>query len=146
MSSFTGSVQIPCRLILCSFLEFFLTFGAGDENFALASGYAHQLTALGAVIIPMLSVLDPIPKHQKPTVFPIPLIGIPGKGAENCPNHQSIGDRGQSHIHRPQGDEHGNQAQNQPCAQNTGIQFICAVATRHETANALLEFAHKKAP
>ena len=67
--------------------EFFSAFGAGDGNFALTPGNANLLTAAGAVVIPMLTVLYAFYKLQILSIFLIPLIGVAGKHSGNSPKH-----------------------------------------------------------
>ena len=68
--------------------EFLMASGAGDGDFPLSSGDPHHLPAFGAVKIAVVPVLSPANQLQKLPVFLIPLIGVPGQGAPNCPDHQ----------------------------------------------------------
>ena len=136
--------RILCRLFLCLSLKAFLAFGTGDHNFALAPGHAHRLTAFGAVKIPMLPVLDPIQQHQKPPIFPIPLVGVPGKGTKNRPNHQCIRSCGQRQIHHRKRYKNGNDTQHQAATQNPHIQFVRAVAAHHKALKRLFDTIHQR--
>jgi len=78
-------------LIFSGFLhEFFPAAGTGNGNLSLSSGYPHHLTALGAVEIPVLPVLDPAHQLQELPVLLIALISIPGQGPENGPEHHAV--------------------------------------------------------
>ena len=83
--------------------KFFTALGAGDGDLTLTPGDTDILPALGAIKIPVLPVLEPIQQHQKPAVFPIPLIGIPGEAAENRPDQKDIGYRGKDQLHQRHG-------------------------------------------
>ena len=53
--------KAPRRELLLRLLDkFFPTFWAGDGNLPLALGHPHQLTALGAVKVPVIPILKPI--------------------------------------------------------------------------------------
>ena len=75
--------------------KLFPAFGAGDSDLSLATGHPDGLVALGAIEMLVLPVLDPVQDHQKPSVFPVALIGVPGEAPEKCPKHQDIGKGGQ---------------------------------------------------
>ena len=71
--------------------KFFTAFWAGDGDLALSPGNTHRLSAPGAVEISVVFVLDFLQKLEIFPVFLVPLVGIPGKTAEKCPEHQPIG-------------------------------------------------------
>lgn len=75
---------------LCLFHEFFFTLGAGDADLALSPGNSHLLAAAGAVVIAMLPVGQLLFPQQKPVVFLIPLIGVPGEGAEQTVAQKTV--------------------------------------------------------
>ena len=78
-----------CRF-LCLLNELFLALGAGDIDLTLALGNTYLLAAAGAGEIPVIPVFHFLKKLQKPLVFPIPLIGLPGEGTEDGPAQQNI--------------------------------------------------------
>ena len=92
-------------------LRFFLAFpnkslpafGAGDGDLALAPGDSDGLPAPRTVKIAVLTILESVYEHEKPTIFPITLVGVPGEGAEDGPDHAAVGqqDQNQSHQHHP---------------------------------------------
>ncbi len=59
-------------------------------NLALAPGNAHNLTALGTGEVAVPAVTNPVAQGQESAVFLIPLVGIAGQAAENCPDHHAI--------------------------------------------------------
>ena len=61
--------------------------GAGNGKFALTAGNADGLLALRAGEVAMLPILDPLQEDQKFPVFLVTLVGIPGKGTEEGPEH-----------------------------------------------------------
>lgn len=86
--------RLPLGCFLCLSYEFFLTFGAGDGDFAFAPGNPYLLAAAGAVKVAVLPVPKPLQKHQVFSVFPIALIGIPGERPEYRPNQKPVGKGG----------------------------------------------------
>ena len=38
----------------------------------------------------MLPILDPLQEHQEFPIFLVTLVGIPGKGTEDGPEHQAV--------------------------------------------------------
>lgn len=87
-----GALQFKQRAFGLSFTnKFFSALGAGDGDLALAPGNADGLTAAGAAVIPMLSVLQLLQKHEISSILLISLIGVPGQRTEDRPTHQSIG-------------------------------------------------------
>lgn len=116
--------------------KFFLTLGAGNRNFALAPGHTHRLLAARTLEIPMVPVLDLFQKLQILPVFPIALIGVPGKAAEDRPTHQNIGDHRQNNVYHTYPDKHSQQTCHKSCHQNCCVQLIGTVATLHKSADA----------
>ena len=101
--------------------EFFLAPGAGDGDFPLPSGHPHQLAALGAVKVAVVPILRPVHQLQKFTVLPIALVGVPGQGAPNRPDHQAVAQHYQQQVHRRMTEEHRQQAHRQTHAQDHHI-------------------------
>ena len=66
--------------------KLFSAFGAGDGDFAFATGDTDLLAATGTIVVTVIPVLQPLEEHEKFFVFPVPLIGISGKTAEDHPN------------------------------------------------------------
>ena len=131
-----------------SFLnEFFLALGAGDGNLTLASGHTHRLAATGAIEIAVLPVLQPLHHGQILPIFLVALVGVPGKTAEDSPEHQSVRNGRQQQIHRLPGNKHGEQTDHNTRAQDGHIQFIRSVAACHkatQTCGELCTQAAKK--
>ena len=75
---------------LCLLHEFFFAFGAGDADLALSPGNSHLLAAAGAVKIAVLPGGQPLFPQQKPVVFLVPLIGVPGEGAEQTVAQKTV--------------------------------------------------------
>ena len=122
------------RVLFLGFTDELLpALGAGDGDLALASGNTNHLTALGAVIVAVLTVFQPVEELEEFPVFLIPGIGIPGKAAVNGPDHQAIGNGGKEQIDPGILKERRDQASYQAGAQNRHIQPVGAIATRHET-------------
>ena len=109
-----------------------LALGAGNGNLALSPGNAYHLTALGAVVIPVLPILYPINQLQEFAVFLKALVGITGEAAIQCPDHQSVGNRGQQQIHLCRIDKGRNKTNYQTCGKDHHVQLICSVTTNHE--------------
>ena len=118
--------------ILCFTNKFFVAAGAGDGNFSLPPGHPHHLTALGAVKVAVVPVLQPIDYLQKLPVFLIPLVGVPGQGAEDGPDHQPVAQHHQQKIYRRVAENDGQQAYRQTYAQDYHIQFVRAIAPCHK--------------
>ena len=122
----------PC--LLCFADKLLPTPGAGDGNFSLTPGHAHQLMAFGTVEVPVLPILQPPYNLQKLPIFLIPLVGVPGKPPENGPDHHAIAQHKEHQIHGRHPNPHGKQAGHQPDSQNQHIQFVRAVPSGHEAA------------
>ena len=75
---------------LCLLHEFFFALGAGDADLALSPGNSHLLAAAGAVVVAVLPVGQLLFPQQKPVVFLIPLIGVPGEGAEQTVAQKTV--------------------------------------------------------
>ena len=114
--------------------ELFPAPGAGDGNFPLAPGHAHQLVALGTVEITVVPIFQPSHDLQEFPVFLIALIGVPGEGPENGPDHHAVAHHKEYQIHGRHLNPHGKQAGHQPDSQNQHIQFVRAVPSGHEAA------------
>ena len=71
--------------------ELFSALGAGDGDLTLAAGDTHHLTALGAVVIAMIPILQAIEKLQEFAVFLITLVGIAGETPIQRHNQENIG-------------------------------------------------------
>ena len=123
--------------------EFFPALGAGDGDFAFASGHANHLMALGAVKIAVLAVFQPVEELEEFPILLIPGIGIPGQTAVDGPDHQTIGQGGQKQIDQGYAEEGGNQAYHQAGAQNGHIQSVGAVASCHEPMELGSQLSHK---
>ena len=107
--------------------ESFPAAGTADGNFTLTSGHPNHLTALGAVEVTVFPVLQPIKKLQELPVLLIPLIGISGEGAGNCPDHQTVGNRSQKKIHHRYPDERSDQGNHHAGDQNRHIESVRTV-------------------
>ena len=97
--------------------------------------------ALGAVKVPMLPILKPVQQHQKPPVFPIPLVGITGEGPEDRPTHQAIGQQDQRQLYDRNGHKHTHQAKDHSDAQYPHIQFVRSVPAGHKFSNSVAKFS-----
>ena len=60
-----------------------VAFWAGNIDFSLALGNSDLLTAAGTVEISMLLIPVALQPKQISTVFPVALVGVSGKTAEN---------------------------------------------------------------
>ena len=125
--------------------KLFPAFGAGDSDLSLATGDPDGLVALGAIEMLVLPVLDPIQDHQKPPVFPVTLIGVPGEAPEKSPKHQDIGkggqDQGQTRGFRQ---KYGDQREDHAGTQDHGVQFVRAVTAHHKPLEPHTKFTHAK--
>ena len=68
--------------------ELFLALWTGNGDFALPPGNPYRLSASWTTVIAMLLIPPPFQQHQKPSVFPIALIGISGQTAKQHQTHQ----------------------------------------------------------
>ena len=109
-----------------------MAFRAGDGDFSLPPGDTNHLTALGAVVIAVLPVLQAVKKLQEFAVFLIPLVGIAGKGAEHSPEHTDIGQGRKDQGGEGGADDQRNQAENDAQGQNQHIELVCSVAAIHK--------------
>ena len=67
-----------------------MTLGARNGDLALTAGNAYRLTALGAVEITVIAVLQAVEKLQESAVLLIALVCIAGQAAEDRRKHQHI--------------------------------------------------------
>ena len=123
--------------------EFLPALGAGDGDLAFTPGHTNHLTALGAVVVPVLAVFQPVEELEELPVLLIPGIGIPGQTAVDGPDHQTVGHGGQQQIDQGHAEEGGNQAYHQAGAQNCHIQPVGAVASCHEPVELGIQLSHK---
>ena len=127
--------------LLCLFDKFFLALGAGDGDLTLAPGDPHLLTAAGAIEVAVIPVLDLIQQHEETAVFPVALVGVPGKRPEDRPEHQRVGCGGERQVHPGIADEQAQDAQHHAGAQDRSIQFVRAVASGHKPAQSGVDTA-----
>ena len=113
--------------------------GAGNGDLSFSSGDTHHLTALGAVIIAMIPVLQAIEKLQKFTVFLIALVGIAGKGAIQGPEHQRVGNCCQQQVDRRGMEEATDHAHHKTRTKDRRIKFIGSVAAHHEISESIAQ-------
>ena len=71
-----AGARLPLRLGLLN--EPLPAPGTGDGNLPFPPGDPHHLPALGAPEIPVAPVLYPIQNLEKPAVFPVTLVLVPG--------------------------------------------------------------------
>ena len=114
--------------------KFLLAPGAGDGDFALAPGNPDGLAALGAVEIAVVPVLEPVKDQQEFPVLLVALVGIPGEGPEDGPEHQPVAEGPENGPHRQIAEQGGENAGHQAGAQNDHIQPVRAVPARHKAA------------
>ena len=119
--------------VLGLFCEFFLAFRAGDGDFAFATGNPHRLTASGAAVIAMLLVPPLLQQHQKPSIFPVSLVGISGQTPEQHPAHQKIGNHRQHQPQQPEGQKHLHHNDPHTAPKKGTIQLVDAVTSFHKT-------------
>ena len=118
--------------MLSLFDELLPAFGAGDGDLALSPGNTDRLPASGTIKILMLPIPDPLYKTQVLAVFLIALVGIPGQGTANGPDHQSVRKGSQKQIDGSIVEERADQAGCQTDAQNCHIEPVCSVAPGHK--------------
>ena len=127
-------------LHLSGFLdEPLLALGAGDGDFTFAAGDTHHLTALGAIKVAMLPILQAIKKLQEFAVFLIALIGIAGEAAVERPDHQAIGHCRQHQIDLRIVEKATDQAHRKATAEDHHVQFVGSIAAHHEIAESIGE-------
>ena len=90
----TKKKELPGQFLLGLLNKLFFALGAGDGNFAFSLGYPHLLTAAGAIIIPVVLILQLLEEQQELPVFIIALINIPGQCAADCQNHKAVRNQG----------------------------------------------------
>ena len=137
------AVSIDTAVFLGFADELLPALGAGDGDLALASGDADHLTALGAVIVAVLAILQPVEELEELPVLLIAGVGVLGQGAADRPDHQAVGHGGQQQIDGCVVEERGNQAGCQAGAQDGHIQPVCAVTTYHKPAEPGSQLCHK---
>ena len=126
---------------LLGFLDkLFLALRAGNGDLAFASGNPYHLTASGAIEIAVLPILDPVHQLQIFPVFLIALVGVPGEAAKNGPEHQAVGQQSQQHVQKSVFSEECNKTHHYAGEQNSGIEFVRAVAAHHKPAEANFQF------
>ena len=131
-------------IVISGFLdELFLAPGAGNGDFALATGDAHHLAALGAVEIAVFPVLQAVEKLQEFPVFLIALVGVPGHGAPNRPDHQAVAQGPEDQVEGRGRNPHRQQTCHQSCAQDHHIQPVRAVPACHEITQSCGHFCGK---
>lgn len=119
--------------------ELLPAFGAGDGDFAFATGDTDGLAALGAGEIPVGAVLDPVHHQKELSVFIIALIGIAGEAAEQRHIQDHGIDQGQQQHRRLVLDEHGDDGQHQAEAQQSHIQTVVTIPARHKAADSICQ-------
>ena len=131
---------------MCRFLrflyEFFFTFGAGDCNFTLSFGYTDRLVAARALKIAVIPILQPIHQHQKFPIFPIPFVGIPGKGAKKGNTHQAVGHQMQNQVWQRTAHKNCHYNNGNTGPQNHRVQLIVSVAPGHKPPEPVFETIH----
>ena len=125
-------VKFPPSVLSFSYKLFF-ALGAGDGDLAFALGNTGLLTASGAAEILMAAILAAAAPCQESAVFLIPLVGVAGQTAENGIAHAHIAQGSHRQTHPEEGHQQRNQAKNQTCAQNSGIEFVRAVSAGHKS-------------
>ena len=123
--------------------KFFPALGTGDGDFSLAPGNTNHLMALGAVIVAVLPVFQPVEELKEFPVLLIPGIGVSGEGTENGPNHQSVGQGSQQQIDQGSMEKGGDQAGHQADAQDRHIQPVGAITSCHEPLELGSQLGHK---
>ena len=91
--------------------KLFPALGAGDGDLALAPGYPDTLPAAGAIEIPVLPILEPVDQQQKPPIFPVTPVGVPGQHPENAPAPQGVVHGHQNQLYRGVGDKQADDHQ-----------------------------------
>ena len=114
--------------------EFFPAAGTADGDLTLPSGDPDHLTALGAVEIAVFAILQTIKEQEEFPVFLEPLVGIPGKGSGERPDHQAIGNGGENQIHQGIPDKSADEGDHHTGGQNYDIQSVCTIAACHKAA------------
>lgn len=127
-----------------SFLhEALFALGAGNGDLALSAGNTHNLTALGAIIIAMIPILQAVKELQEFPVFLIALVGIARKAAVQRPDHQAVGNTGQQQVHLYRVYKGTDKAGNKTGGEDYHIQFISSVTTNHESAQSIAQPLNK---
>ena len=101
------------------------------------------MPAAGAVVITVLLVLESLQEHEVLSVFPVALVGIAGKTAEDCPAHKRIGHQRQNQVKQRQFYENIDNADCQTCTQDHHIQLVGTVTALHELPDSVSDFAEK---
>lgn len=118
--------------------KFLTAFGALDADLAAAAWHADDLLAVRTAVVAVLLVGQAGPEGQKAAVFPVPLLDVPRKGAEDIPEQQHVGEQIQHEAerHRPYrvdtGKEKADQTQGDRSDHQNYVQLIEAVAPKHE--------------
>lgn len=123
--------------------ELFPASGAGNGNFAFASGDPDHLAALGTVEIAVVPILNAAHKLQEFPILLVALVGIPGQKPEDGPEHEPVAQEKENQVQQDAVlHEHGNEAGSQAHAQNHHVQLVVSIAARHEMRHAHLQFLH----
>lgn len=88
----------------------------------------------------MLPVLQPVQQQQKPLVFPVALVDVPGEGPEQGHDHKPIGQKGQGQPQNLEGCENADERNKNPRSQQAGRQFVGSVTPRHKISDPRLPF------
>ena len=129
---------------ILSFLhEALFALGAGNGDLALSAGNTHNLTALGAVIIAMIPILQAVKELQEFPVFLIALVGIARKAAVQRPDHQAVGNTGQQQIYLYRVHKGTDEAGRKAGRKDHHIQFISSITANHECAQSIAKPLNK---
>ena len=112
--------------------ELFLASGAGDGDFSFAPGDTDGLAALGTVEVAVVPVLQTVEKQEEGPVLLVALVGIPGEGPEDGPDHQAVAEKPENGAHNGPGEEGGEDACKQTEPQDHHIQSVRTVAAGHK--------------
>ena len=127
-------------LFLSGFLnKSFLALGAGNGDLALSPGDTHHLTALGAIEIAVLPILQTVKKLQEFAVFLITLVGIAGETAVKRPEHQAVGHGSQQKVDLRGLEESTDKADRKASAEDHHVQLIGSIAAHHEITEFVAE-------
>ena len=121
----------------------FSASGAGNGDLTLTAGNTHHLTALGAVIITMVPILQAVEKLQEFAVFLIPLVGIAGEAPEKRPEHQAVGHGRQQQIDLRIAEKHADKAGSKTGAEDHHVQYIGSIAAHHKVEEFIAKLLKK---
>ena len=123
--------------------KLFFALGAGDGDFALASGNADSLATAGAAEILVLPILQPFHETQIAAVLLVALVGVAAEAAEKGIAGQAVRAKRENQAQHRAPQEYGHHAQHQRGHQKGDIQLVGAVAAGHKPAKPLTDLVHE---